>query len=931
MGIGKAKWAGALLGIWCFSLLECPNPVFGVTNSGDLAVLNAFKEGLKNPELLKWPKGGTDPCGDEWPHVFCSPQGRVNQIQVQGLGLEGPLPSNFNQLTELWNLGLQRNNFSGPLPTFRGLSKLQKAYLGTNNFDTIPSDFFVGLTALQILSLEFNNLNSSTGWTLPTDLQDSVSLTNLSLAQSNLAGTIPAFLGSMQNLQVLELAYNNLSGPIPSSFKDSPLVLFQMNNQGGAQLSGPIDVVSTMLSLKILWMHGNKFNGTIPSALGDCTNLQELKLNNNELVGPIPTTLSKCPLQVLTVDNNLLSGPIPDFNTSEFTYSENSFCQDKPGVPCAAEVTALLDFLGNVKYPVSLASSWTGNDPCNLWIGITCGSGKVSVIALPSRSLNGTISPSLSNLTSLRQINLRNNVLYGTVPSELTTLKSLTLLDLRNNNIRPPLPKFADGITVLYSGNPLLESNSSSSPVPSPSNPAEAPSGSPKASPRTSSNTSSPASGSPRSGSSSGSPHSGSSSNNTSPPPQSVTNGTQSSLSKRSVTAIVAPVLAATVILLLVIPSLFFYFCKKRSSKTVKTARPGTLRTDSSNDSSDPLVQIIAKQNGNVGNSIGSSRSGASSRPSDCQVVEAANLLISVQVLRDATGNFSPENELGRGGFGAVYKGTLADGTTIGVKRMEAAVISTKGLNEFQSEIAVLSKVRHRNLVSLLGYCIEGNERLLVYEYMPQGALSRHIFDWAKNGLEPISWERRLVIALDVARGMEYLHSLAHRSFIHRDLKPSNILLGDDFHAKVSDFGLVKLAPEGKHSIETRLAGTFGYLSPEYAGKWTILFPPNCIPSVFIFADPLHTLSYAISETEASFLQIVFLLQKTWPFSKINIMFPSSPFLSLRSYACCTCAKHLSLTSIMFFIHGVPSTILGSVLSYIIREARGHQFFFFFT
>uniref|UniRef100_A0A7N0VEH5 E1 ubiquitin-activating enzyme n=1 Tax=Kalanchoe fedtschenkoi TaxID=63787 RepID=A0A7N0VEH5_KALFE len=159
----------------------------------------------------------------------------------------------------------------------------------------------------------------------------------------------------------------------------------------------------------------------------------------------------------------------------------------------------------------------------------------------------------------------------------------------------------------------------------------------------------------------------------------------------------------------------------------------------------------------------------------------------------------------------------LRAGTQIAVKRMEAGVLSNKALDEFQSEIHVLSKVRHRHLVSLLGYSIEGNERLLVYEFMTKGALSRHLFHWESLKLEPLSWATRLVIALDVARGVEYLHGLARESFIHRDLKSSNILLSDDFRAKVADFGLVKLAPGLGKSVATRLAGTFGYLAPEYA------------------------------------------------------------------------------------------------------------------
>ena len=215
-----------------------------------------------------------------------------------------------------------------------------------------------------------------------------------------------------------------------------------------------------------------------------------------------------------------------------------------------------------------------------------------------------------------------------------------------------------------------------------------------------------------------------------------------------------------------------------------------------------------------------SSYSHSGSANSDIHVVESGNLVISIQVLRSVTNNFSEENILGTGGFGVVYKGELNDGTKIAVKRMEssASVVSDKGLAEFKSEIDVLTKMRHRHLVALLGYCLDGNERLLVYEYMPRGTLSQHLFHWKEEERKPLDWTRRLAIALDVARGVEYLHTLAHQSFIHRDLKPSNILLGDDMRAKVSDFGLVRLAPEGKYSIETRVAGTFGYLAPEYAG-----------------------------------------------------------------------------------------------------------------
>ncbi|KAM0037887.1 putative protein kinase RLK-Pelle-LRR-IX family [Helianthus debilis subsp. tardiflorus] len=128
---------------------------------------------------------------------------------------------------------------------------------------------------------------------------------------------------------------------------------------------------------------------------------------------------------------------------------------------------------------------------------------------------------------------------------------------------------------------------------------------------------------------------------------------------------------------------------------------------------------------------------------------------------------------------------------------MESGVICNKALDEFESKISVLTKVRQRHLVLLLGYSTQGLKRILVYEYMPQGELSRLLFHWKNFKLEPLSWKRWLSIALDVAGGMEYLHSLANQSFIHQDLKSSNILHSDDFRAKVSDFGPVKLVSDG--------------------------------------------------------------------------------------------------------------------------------------
>lgn len=797
------------------AILSLLSVVFSATDGNDLDILNQFRKGLENPELLDWPENDSDPCGPpSWKHVYCAGN-RVSQIQVQNMGLKGPLPQNFNQLSMLSNIGFQRNQFSGPLPSFSGLSNLRYAYLDFNNFSSIPSDFFVGLDALEVLALDGNNLNGTTGWMFPSELANSTQLLNITCINCNLVGPLPDFLGSLSSLSVLLLSGNRLSGEIPATFKGTLLKMLWLNDQLDGGMTGPIDVLTTMESLTEVWLHGNQFTDKIPESIGKLTSLKNLNLNSNKLVGLIPESLANMELDNLDLNNNQLMGPIPKFKAVNFTYRSNAFCQPTPGLPCSPEVMALIELLDMLDYPSRLVSPWSGNDCCQgPWLGLTCDNGKVSVLNLPKFNLNGTLSPSVAKLDSLRQIRLQDNNLGGSVPENWTSLRFLTLLDLSGNNISPPLPSFTSSVKVVTDRNPLLNGDS------------------PKTSPSPGNSSSSGGSRSPPTGSRSNS-------NGTSVQP----NNKPKDSKRSSLVPIVAPIASVAVAAALFVIPLSIYCYKKR--KDTSQAPSSLVIHPRDPSDSDNMVKIVVANNTNGSiSTVTGSASGSmnSSGIGESHVIEAGNLVISVQVLQNATKNFAPDNELGRGGFGVVYKGELDDGTKLAVKRMEAGVISSKALDEFQSEIAVLSKVRHRHLVSLLGYCIDGNERILVYEYMPQGALSKHLFHWKSLKLEPLSWKRRLNIALDVARGMEYLHSLAHQSFIHRDLKSSNILLGDDFKAKVSDFGLVKLAPDGKKSVATRLAGTFGYLAPEYAGKHLKLFPfyhrslKFNLPSPFLFS-----------------------------------------------------------------------------------------------
>ncbi|KAJ3708099.1 hypothetical protein LUZ61_011804 [Rhynchospora tenuis] len=188
--------------------------------------------------------------------------------------------------------------------------------------------------------------------------------------------------------------------------------------------------------------------------------------------------------------------------------------------------------------------------------------------------------------------------------------------------------------------------------------------------------------------------------------------------------------------------------------------------------------------------------------------------VFALKELQLATNNFNYDNKLGEGGFGSVYWGQLWDGSQIAVKRLKNW--SSKAEMEFSVEVEVLAKVRHKNLLTLRGYCAEGQERLIVYDYMPNLSVTSHLH--GQHAAECLlDWGRRMNIAVGAAEGIAYLHHHATPHIIHRDIKGSNVLLDVEFRARVADFGFAKLMPDGATHVTTKVKGTLGYLAPEYA------------------------------------------------------------------------------------------------------------------
>ncbi|KAG0496545.1 hypothetical protein HPP92_001236 [Vanilla planifolia] len=254
----------------------------------------------------------------------------------------------------------------------------------------------------------------------------------------------------------------------------------------------------------------------------------------------------------------------------------------------------------------------------------------------------------------------------------------------------------------------------------------------------------------------------------------------------RNLTIIVG-ICAALLILVVVV---IFIVCSCRSGRQKKSL----------------VTRDVAKM-GSVDTALGE---GSLPRPTSTR-------FLAYEELKEATNNFEPASVLGEGGFGRVFKGVLSDGTLVAIKKLNSD--GHQGDREFLVEVEMLSRLHHRNLVKLVGYYSSRNssQNLLCYELVPNGSLEA----WIHGPLGancPLDWDTRMKIALDAARGLAYLHEDSQPSVIHRDFKSSNILLENNFHAKVSDFGLAKQAPEGRANyLSTRVMGTFGYVAPEYA------------------------------------------------------------------------------------------------------------------
>ncbi|KAL5793951.1 hypothetical protein ACOSP7_002545 [Xanthoceras sorbifolium] len=276
------------------------------------------------------------------------------------------------------------------------------------------------------------------------------------------------------------------------------------------------------------------------------------------------------------------------------------------------------------------------------------------------------------------------------------------------------------------------------------------------------------------------------------------TEGGNNKKGKVSLSLIIA--LASTSIIILVFLTIIIYICFKKRRVTKGQGNRGNIQRN--------LARHLCDSERHVKDLIDSGRF----KEDDGKGIDVP--FFDVESILVATKNFSSANRLGQGGFGPVYKGTFPGGQEIAVKRLASG--SGQGLEEFENEVVLIARLQHRNLVRLMGYCVSGEEKMLLYEYMPNKSLDFFIFDQKLS--MSLDWQLRYNIILGIARGLLYLHQDSRLRIIHRDLKTSNILLDEEMNPKISDFGLARIFGGKETAVNTnRVVGTYGYMSPEYA------------------------------------------------------------------------------------------------------------------
>uniref|UniRef100_UPI001CB99EC1 receptor protein kinase CLAVATA1 n=1 Tax=Erigeron canadensis TaxID=72917 RepID=UPI001CB99EC1 len=691
---------------------------------------------------------------------------KLKILYLGGNYFSGEIPESYSLFQKLEILGIQANDLSGMIPgSLSKIPTLTHLYLGYFNSyqGGIPSQFGL-FKSLKLLDIAGCNLTGE----IPSSLSNLKMLHTLFLQWNNLSGEIPHEMSKMVSLMSLDLSNNNLSGGIPESFGElRNLTLISLFHN---RLAGPLPkFIGDLPNLEVLQIWENNFTFELPENLGRNGRLKNLDVTGNHLTGPIPKDLCKGgKLELLILMENYFFGALPEElgsckSLTKIRITSNFINGTIPaGIFTLPQLTMLeLDDnyltgqLPTKMYSESLQSISMSNNRITGNIPRAFGDlVNLSTLSLESNKFVGEIPEEIFKLKKLYKINMSDNNLTGEIPGSISTCVQLTAIDISRNNLFGEFPK---GILSLFNLNILnVSRNQFSGEIPDKLG-------------HMISLTVLDLSYNEFSGRV---PLDGQlkdfddtifAGNPDLCLPQVVhcpiisrpRNKHHYSLTTSKVMIIVISIITTILLFMLT----FILVNKKR----LERSKVWKLTT-----------------------------------------FQRLNLKVEdvLECLKD-------ENIIGKGGAGIVYRGSMANGVDIAIKRL-------MGRNHgFDAEIQTLGKIRHRNIVRLLGYVSNRENKLLIYEYMSHGSLGE-ILHGLKGGY--LQWETRYKIAVEAAKGLCYLHHDCSPMILHRDVKSNNILLDSDYEAHVADFGLAKfLIDTGASECMSAIAGSYGYIAPEYA------------------------------------------------------------------------------------------------------------------
>ncbi|CAI9087853.1 OLC1v1022037C2 [Oldenlandia corymbosa var. corymbosa] len=709
---------------------------------------------------------------------------QLNKISVLANRLSGEIPKELGNLTSLTYLDLEANQFSGAVPSELGkLTKLKTLFLSSNRLSGSLPVSFSGLVNLTDLRINGNNFSGP----IPDYFQNWKQMTRLEMQATGLVGPIPPTISLLNNL--IELRISDIAGP----------------SQGfpSINIKGIARVVLRNCSL----------SGEIPGYIWGMTELEMLDVSFNNLIGEIPNNIStRSSLKFLFATGNRLTGNVPDsilIGGSNIDLSYNNFTWQEPGQPaCQPNLNLYLNLfrssstdntLRNVlpcmkdftcpTYRCSFHVNCGGND---LQVneggrrvlyegdgGVDGGSARYyrSDSSYWGFSSSGDFMDDNNDQNTRFIANFPTSNLSDMYRTARLSPLSLTYFHycLENGSYTVSLYFaelfFTNDNTYSSLGKRVFDIYIQDNMVQKDFNIEDE------------------------------------------------AKGGQKPLVKQFNTTVIDNIL-----------EIRFNWAGKGTTRIPNRGVYGPLisaisvnpnfRSCSDGNKKNTTIYVIV---GVVAVCIIISMLAVHwwkgflqrrKRSKDVEGLDLQMVTFTLKQLRVATNNFDDVNKLGEGGFGPVYKGILRDGTPIAVKQLSSK--SGQGNREFLNEIGTISCLQHPNLVKLHGCCVHGDQLMLVYEYMENNSLARALFD-SKGNQMPLDWPTRFNISLGIARGLSFLHEESGLKIVHRDIKATNILLDRDLTPKISDFGLARLSEDGRTHISTKIAGTIGYMAPEYA------------------------------------------------------------------------------------------------------------------